>query len=251
MVVESEGRGFFHTNSSRADPAIRQSRCGDFRGALVLLPNANFRRELQLLAHPPFFECRHDDNRITRARKYQREKPLAHPPANAREVIERSPRRDEQRVVLRLQYSHQSLSVLEPFAILVGSNWMNSRAQRLKAGERFGERIGFGMRICFGERREPCDGQSGAALQESSARRLSGSTRSLFSHGREELYLCGLLLSRRITPHAQKKKGRRSERTPRKRSWKRSLENELQSKSHGTNSPAEELVRPQEVRGVG
>src|SRR5437773_4055097 len=205
MVVESEGRGFFHANSSRADPAIRQNRCGDFRGALVFLPDAHFRRNLELFAHAPFFKRGHNNDGFARARKHQREKPLAHPPANAREVIERSPRRDEQRVVLRLQFSHQSLSVLEPFAILVGSNWMNSRAQRLKAGERFGERSGFGMRICFGERREPCDGQSGAALQESSARWLSSSTRSLFSHGREEVYLCSVLLSRRITVH--KKQG--------------------------------------------
>ena len=173
MVVKREWRRLFHADAARSNPAIRQRRRRDFRGALVFLPRAHFRRELQLFAHAPFFERWHNDNRLARARKHQRKQPLAHSPANSCEVIEGSPRRNEHRAILRRPLGHPFLRMLDPSAIFVYGDGMNARTQRLQAGKRFRKRIGPTISGRFAHRRERGNGSNQAAFQESSPRYTS------------------------------------------------------------------------------
>src|SRR5215467_8126371 len=106
MVVEREWRSFFDANSSSSNTAIRECPSSNFCRALIFLPDANFRGELQLFPHSPFLKCRNDNDRISGPWKHQRKEALAHSPANARKVIKRSPGRDEQRVIFWRQLAH-------------------------------------------------------------------------------------------------------------------------------------------------
>ena len=164
MLEERKRDGFFHADPSSANSTICQRLCGDFRRTLIFLPDVDFRRELQLFAHAALFKSRHDDDGFARAWKQEREKPLAHAPANSREVIKRSSGGHEERLVLRIEIGHQLLSVLEPATILFGGNGMNARAERLEAGESLGESIGFAVRRRSAERREPCGSKNYAAF---------------------------------------------------------------------------------------
>ena len=56
MVVKGEGGGFFDADLSGADVAVGESGGGDFCGALVFLPDADFDGEFQAFAKAAFFE---------------------------------------------------------------------------------------------------------------------------------------------------------------------------------------------------
>ena len=90
-IQKCEWRGFFYAHAPRSNTAISKRRGGDLRGALILLPDADFGWELQLLAQASFFKPRHDKYGIARARQHQGEEPLADSPTHAGEVIKRSP----------------------------------------------------------------------------------------------------------------------------------------------------------------
>ena len=125
MIVKRERRGFFHAHASRSNPAIAQSGRRDFRGALILLPDADFRRELQLLAQASLFKPRHHNYGIARARKHERQEPFAVSPTDAREVVKGSPGSKEQNIVFWRHLGHQFLRVLQAPIKLSGRDRMN------------------------------------------------------------------------------------------------------------------------------
>src|SRR5712664_3233795 len=187
MIEKRERRRLFHAHESRSHPAIAQSRRRYFRRALIFLPDANFRREKQLLAQASLFKPRHDKYGIPRPRKHESKQALADPPANPGEVIKRSPRSKEQSVVFRLQLRHHLLSVQEPLVILVSRDGMNPRTEWLEIRKGLRERPGAALSHGLGQRRHRQSGGSCGALQKLAPRRLVNPVRTLFVHGSKEI----------------------------------------------------------------
>ena len=86
MIEEGEESGFINSNTSTADAAISKCLRGEFCGAFVFLPDADFCGEAKLLAKTAFFKRGADKEWVPRARKKKREEPLAGPPMNSSEV---------------------------------------------------------------------------------------------------------------------------------------------------------------------
>src|SRR5258707_13114679 len=99
MVEKCEAGGFFDPNAPGAIVLIGERGSRDFRGALILLPNANFDRQVKLLAQPPLLKRRNPKHRMAAARDDQPHQPLAETPSNSSEVVERCARRKEKRGV--------------------------------------------------------------------------------------------------------------------------------------------------------
>src|SRR5256885_2798858 len=119
MVEECEERGFVNGNATSAQAAIRERLSGEFGGAFVFLPDADFSREAKLFAEAALFERGADEKRLAGARQEQREEPFAGPPANAGEVVERCAGRDEERVEFWREIGHQLLRSREASAKLL------------------------------------------------------------------------------------------------------------------------------------
>src|SRR6267154_2087394 len=100
MIEKCEAGGFFNSNSPRANVLIGQCGSCDFCGALILLPNTDFDRQMKLFAQPSLLKRRNHKHRMAAARDDQTHQPLAETPSNSSEVVERGTRRKEKRVVL-------------------------------------------------------------------------------------------------------------------------------------------------------
>src|ERR1700683_4694845 len=67
VVEEGEPDGFFHADSAGADAAVGEGSCGEFCRAFVLLPCANFERQLKLFAKAAFLDGGDNEHRIAGA----------------------------------------------------------------------------------------------------------------------------------------------------------------------------------------
>src|SRR5258706_12803216 len=77
MVRKREAGGFLDSDAAGANVLIYQSLGGDFRGGLVLLPNADFGGEMQFFAEAALFKSWHDPDRMARAMQHQAHKATA------------------------------------------------------------------------------------------------------------------------------------------------------------------------------
>ena len=130
MIEECEERGFVDADATSAEAAIRERLSGEFGGAFVFLPDADFAWEAKLLAQSALFKRGTDEKRLAGARQKQREEPFAGPPANAGEVVERRSRRNEQPVEFWRQIGHQLLCPHEASTEFVAGNGNDARAER-------------------------------------------------------------------------------------------------------------------------
>src|SRR5580704_6145017 len=94
-VAEYESDRFLNPDFSSENAAVFETLCQTLIRALVFLPGANvglatLRGGSDLLAGPPFFECRADVERGALGRQNHREHSFPTPPANAGEVVQRS-----------------------------------------------------------------------------------------------------------------------------------------------------------------
>src|SRR6267378_5797330 len=145
MIEECEAARLFNPNAASANVLVGQRGSRDFCRALVFLPNAHLDRQMQLLAQPPFLKSRNNKHRMPSAMDDQANQPLAKPPSNSREVVERCARGKEERVIfcsLRGRAARRerrsSHKLLRPFNALpkfVRSDSTNAFPQWLKPGK--------------------------------------------------------------------------------------------------------------------
>src|SRR5439155_22828971 len=122
-------------NPASAEAAIGERLSGEFCGAFVFLPDADFGREAKLFVEAALFKRGTDEKRLAGARQKQREEPFAGPPANAGEVVERRSRRNEERVEFWREIGHQLLRPREASAELLVGNGNDARAEGLQRRE--------------------------------------------------------------------------------------------------------------------
>ena len=132
MIVKSEGQRLFDAHTARAHSAVRKCARDNFGGAFVFLPDAHLHRIAQGFAHPSFFKCRGDENRLARARHNHGKKSFAQMPANAREVVKRRARPDKQRVEFRIQLAHQFLRAQQAPVEFIRRDGVHAVTQRLQ-----------------------------------------------------------------------------------------------------------------------
>ncbi len=130
---------------------------------------SDFYGPAQLFAETAFCEGRADHQRIPRARNDQREKPLADPPANAGEVVQRSARRQIQRRDLRVAVGHQLLRPGNARAKFVRHDGLDAVSERAQRLERFGEFL-LGLRR-RGRRQQRSCREDCSALEQIAARK--------------------------------------------------------------------------------
>ena len=135
MVEECEERGFVNGDATSAEAAIGERLSGEFGWALVFLPHADFSREAKLFAKSALFKRGTDEKRPAGARQKQREEPFARPPANAGEVVERSSRRNEERVEFWREIRHQLLCPREASTEFIVGDRNDAGAKGLQRGE--------------------------------------------------------------------------------------------------------------------
>src|SRR5882762_5086430 len=150
MIEKCEAGGFFDPNAPGANVLIGQRGSRDFRGALIFLPNADFDRQVKLLAQSPFLKRRNHKHRMAAARDDQPHQPLAETPSNSSEVVERCARRKEKRVVFsrlrgrtagrKRRSGHKLLRPLNTLPKFVRSDRTNAFPQWLKPGKNGRER---------------------------------------------------------------------------------------------------------------
>jgi hypothetical protein len=112
---------------------------------LIFLPDADFDREMELFAEAAFFEGGNHKDGVADARDDEAYEAFAEAPTDSGEVVERSARGEEKRVVfgsLRWRTAgsgrcigHEALRVLDALSKFVGSNGVNAVAERLKGGK--------------------------------------------------------------------------------------------------------------------
>jgi hypothetical protein len=112
---------------------------------LIFLPDADLNREMELFAEAAFFKGGNHENGMANARDHKAHEPFAKPPANPREVVKRSARGKEKRVVFcrlrgraarrRRRVGHKALRVLNALAKFIGSDGMNAVGERLERGK--------------------------------------------------------------------------------------------------------------------
>src|SRR5258708_4615930 len=157
MIEKGEASGFFDADAAGANVLVGQRGGGDFRGALIFLPDADFEREMELFAEAAFFEVGNHKDGVADARDDEAYEAFADAPTDSREVVERSARGEEKRVVfcgLRWRaarsgrrISHEVLCGFDALTKFVGSNGGNAVRGRFQGGERGGER--FDVRRTF------------------------------------------------------------------------------------------------------
>src|SRR5258705_1354880 len=161
VVEKCEAGGFFDPNEPGANVLIGQRGSRDFRGALILLPNADFDRQMQLFAQSPFLKRRNHKHRMAAARDDQAYQSLAESPSNSSEVVERCAWHKEKRVVFsRLRgrtagrerrSGHKLLRPLNTLPKFIRSDRTNAFPKWLKPGKSGRERSVAGRTI-FHER---------------------------------------------------------------------------------------------------
>src|SRR5882762_5072443 len=161
MIEKCEAGGFFDPNAPGANVLIGQRGSRDFRGALIFLPNANFDRQVELLAQPSLLKRWNHKDRMAAARDDQANQPLAETPSNSSEVVKRCARGKEKRVVFsRLRgrtagrerrSGHKLLCPLNTLPKFIRSDRANAFPQWLKPGKSGRERSVAGRTI-FQER---------------------------------------------------------------------------------------------------
>src|SRR6267378_7601831 len=161
VVEKCEAGGFFDPNAPGANVLIGQRGSRDFRGALIFLPNANFDRQVKLLAQPFLLKRWNHKDRMAAARDDQANQPLAETPSNSSEVVKRCARRKEKRVVFsRLRgrtvrrerrSGHKLLRPLDTLPKFIRSYRTNAFPKWLKPGKSGRERSLAGRTI-FHER---------------------------------------------------------------------------------------------------
>src|SRR5882762_11560309 len=145
MIEKCEAGGFFDPNAPGANVLIGQRGSRDFRRALIFLPNADFDRQVKLLAQPSLLKRWNHKDRMAAARDDQANQPLAESPSNSSEVVERCARGKEKRVVFsRLRgrtagrERRSGHKLLRPFNALpkfIRSNGVNAFPKWLKPGK--------------------------------------------------------------------------------------------------------------------
>src|SRR2546422_462703 len=120
------------------------------------------------------------------ARNDQREKPLADPPANAGEVVQRGAWREIERRDLRVAVGHQLLRPGNARAKFVRRDGLDAISERPQRLERFGEFL-LSLRRC-GRRQQPSRRKDCSAFEEVAARKSHGTPTALFHfYGNGEL----------------------------------------------------------------
>src|ERR1700682_3194978 len=99
MIEKGEAGGLLDADASGANILVCQRFGGDFRRALVFLPNADVDWQMEFFAKPSFFKARDHKTGTAHARDDKTHEALAKPPANPCEVVKRSAGREEERVV--------------------------------------------------------------------------------------------------------------------------------------------------------
>jgi hypothetical protein len=109
--------------------------------------------EAQGFAHAGFFKGRTDENGLAGTREDEGEKTFAEAPTNAREVVERRARTDDEAVKGGRYFGYAILRVQEAIVEVIGREGTNAVAERLEVGEA-GRQLGrFGLRVSV--RRHP------------------------------------------------------------------------------------------------
>src|SRR5258707_13821068 len=142
MIEKCEAGGLFDADAAGANVLVGQRGGGDFRGALIFLPDADFEREMELFAEAAFFEGGDHKDGVADAREDEAYEAFAEAPTDSREVVERSAGGEEERVVFSsLQWRaagsgrrirHEHLHVCDALMKFVGSNGVNAVAEWLK-----------------------------------------------------------------------------------------------------------------------
>jgi hypothetical protein len=129
-------------------------------------------REAQGFAHAGFFKGRADENRLAGTREDQGEETFAEAPANAREVVERRSRADDEAVKGWRNFGHAILRVKEAIVEIIGREGADAVPERLEVGETGGKLRRCGLR--FGESggrgREGGGGDGGGGMEKTATR---------------------------------------------------------------------------------
>src|SRR5262249_31176537 len=184
MIVEGEVGRFVDAHTAGADAAVGERSSRDLRGTFVFLPDENLGRELQALAHAAFLKGRNNNYGISAARNDQRQKTLAGPPANAREVVEPGAWSEKHSVEFRLRLIHDSLRLFNALAKLFGGNGANPRAEGLQSVKGAWQGVGS-VAAGLQARSDGGRGDERARLQKATPRGTEGGQASF--HG-EEVY---------------------------------------------------------------
>src|SRR5258708_2266955 len=99
MIEKSEPRGFVDANAPGANVLVRKGGGGDLGGTLIFLPNADFEREMEFFAEATFLEGGNHENGMANAGNDEANEAFAKAPADPREVVQRSARGEEERVI--------------------------------------------------------------------------------------------------------------------------------------------------------
>ena len=183
--AEDEADRFLDPQRAAPHPPLPQPGRDQRVGVLVLLPGQDFRRAGQrplrdLLHRPPLLECRGDHECGSVHRQCQREKPLAEPPADPGEVLERGAAGQQDRV--DPVFRHQPPRLFDAVAPLGGRDRPRLIPHRIERRDRGGadhsERVR--ARQGWGTRRCSCDSSLGRRHPPGRASRCreSGGVRS-------------------------------------------------------------------------
>jgi hypothetical protein len=127
-VEREEANGLFHANRSGAGPVRFQPVRQERRRALMLVPHADVRGDLQRLADRRLLELGRDDHRRAFGRNQRRGQPFAPPPLHTGEIDERASRLHEQ--CLEACRSQQPLRLGNALRPLGGADGRRQRGGR-------------------------------------------------------------------------------------------------------------------------
>jgi hypothetical protein len=124
--------------------------------------------EAQGFAHAGFFKGRTDENGLAGTREDEGEKTFAEAPTNAREVVERRARADDEAVKGGRYFGYAILRVKEAIMEIIGREGANAVAERLEVGEAGGQLGRFGLRVSVRRRpgREGSGGGGGGGMEK-------------------------------------------------------------------------------------
>src|SRR5260370_7284130 len=151
MSEKGEAGGFLDADGAGANVLVGQRGSGDFRRALIFLPDADFEREMELFAEAAFFEGGDHKDGVADARDDEAHKALAESPTDSGEVVERSAGGEEERVVFcslgwraagrGRRIGHAVLCVFDALMKFVGSKGVTAVTERIQRGGGWPKRL--------------------------------------------------------------------------------------------------------------
>jgi hypothetical protein len=106
MIEKGEGKALFDADAAGAEIAVSESGGEKLERVFVFLPTADFGGIEERFAHAGLFECRADEDGLTAGGDDEGEEAFAHPPVDAREIVEAGAGTDEEGVEFGIGLGH-------------------------------------------------------------------------------------------------------------------------------------------------